>query len=41
MQYIIYATQDYMGGWTGEIPELPGFAPDSKLKLLMQLCMLI
>ena len=28
MQYIIYATQDYMGGWTGEIPELPGCAPE-------------
>ena len=28
MQYTIYATQDYMGGWTGEIPELPGFAPE-------------
>lgn len=28
MQYTIYATQDYMGGWTGEIPEFPGFAPE-------------
>ena len=28
MQYTIYATQDYMGGWTGEIPELPGCAPE-------------
>ena len=24
MQYTIYATQDFMGDWTGEFPDLPG-----------------
>ena len=28
MQYTIYATQDFMGDWTGEFPDLPGCAPE-------------
>ena len=30
MQYTIYATQDFMGTWTGDIPELPGCAPEGE-----------
>ena len=28
MQYTIYATQDFMGDWTGEFPDLPGCTPE-------------
>ena len=28
MQYTVYATQDFMGDWTGEFPDLPGCAPE-------------
>lgn len=28
MQYTVYATQDFMGDWTGEFPDLPGCTPE-------------
>ena len=28
MQYTVYASQDFMGDWTGEFPDLPGCTPE-------------
>ena len=30
MQYTVYATQGFMGFWTGEFPDLPGCAPEGE-----------
>ena len=28
MQYTVYASQDFMGDWTGKFPDLPGCTPE-------------